>query len=348
MSRFVLPGQRVVIKANLVRASHPDQAIVTHPEVVRAVALLAREAGGQVVVADSPMGRFSAVALRHAYQESGLQALAEETGLALNTDTGIEALSHPEGITAKHFEVCRFLTQADVVISLPKLKTHNLMRFSGAIKNLFGVLPGLYKMPYHVKHHDPERFSEMLVDLLTLVRPRLSLMDGIIGMDGNGPSGGDLFPTGVILASPDAVALDMAAVSLVGLDPDSVPALRAAARRGLTALRLADIQFLGDSFETAQVEGFRPPRTGLDVSRVPGFLRRWATRMMTASPVAGSACTGCGLCMQHCPVNAVMIDNGRARMQPADCIRCYCCHEVCPSNAIELHQPRLVQALLRW
>ena len=347
MSRFVQPGQRVLIKVNLLWASHPDRAIVTHPEVVQAVALLAREAGGEVVVADSPGGRFSAGTLRRVYRESGLRAMADETGLTLNKDTGIVALPHPEGVTARRFEVCRFATRANVVISLPKLKTHSFVRFTGAIKNLFGVLPGLQKASYHAKHHDAESFSEMLVDVLTLVRPALTVMDGIVGMDGDGPSGGDPFPTGVILASPDAVAVDVAAVSLVGMAPSSVPALRAAARRGLTTLQLADLEFVGRSFEVACVEGFRPPAAGPDVSRVPVFLRRWARRLMVASPVAGPACTGCGVCRQHCPVGAVTIVNGRAHISLDDCIRCYCCHEMCPSSAVELRQPRLARALLR-
>ena len=145
MSRFVRPGQRVLIKVNLLRASQPDQAIVTHPEVVRAVGLLARDAGGRVVIADSPSGRLSTGTLRRAYRASGLQTVADETGLALNTDTEVTTLSYPDGVTAKRFEVCRYLTQADVVISLPKLKTHSFARFTGAVKNLFGVVPGLQK-----------------------------------------------------------------------------------------------------------------------------------------------------------------------------------------------------------
>jgi len=336
----------VVVKVNLLRASHPDRAIVTHPEVVRAVVLLAREAGGQVVVADSPGRRFSVGTLRRVYRESGLQAMADESGLALNTDTDIVALPHPNGLTAKRFEVCRYATQADVIISLPKLKTRGFVRFTGAIKNLFGVLPGLQKTSYHAKHHDAKSLSEMLVDVLTLVRPALTVMDGIVGMDGDGPSGGDPFPTGVILASPDPVAVDLAAVRLVGMEPSGVPALRVAARRGLTTLQLGDVQFVGDSFETARVEGFRPPATGPDISRMPGFLHRWAMRVMVASPMAGPACSGCGVCQRHCPVGAVMIANGRAHMNWDTCIRCYCCHEMCPSNAVELRQPRLARALL--
>jgi uncharacterized protein (DUF362 family)/NAD-dependent dihydropyrimidine dehydrogenase PreA subunit len=348
MARFVQPGQRVLIKANLLRVSRPERAVVTHPEVVRAVALLARDAGGKVIVADSPGGMFTTALLRLVYRESGLQAVADEAGLTLNRDTGIVALPHSDGVTAKRFEVCRYAAQADVIISLPKLKTHGFMRFTGAIKNMFGVVPGLQKMGYHAKHQDAQSFSDMLLDVLTLVRPALTVMDGIVGMDGDGPSAGDPFPTNVILAGPDAVAVDVAAVSLVGMEPRRVPALRAAARRGLTTLQLDDVPLAGDSFEAARVKGFRRPARQPEMSRLPAFLRRWAARIVVARPVPGPACTGCGVCQEHCPVAAVKIANGQAQVNLDDCIRCYCCHEMCPSDAIDLRQPRLVRALMRW
>ena len=342
MKSFVQPGQRVLVKPNLLMASAPEEAVTTHPAVVQAVVELAQEVGGHVMIGDSPGGPFTRGRLRSAYRESGYTEVAERTGAELNYQIdGAVRLPHEDGHLLKLVDVAAYATQADVIISLPKLKTHSLMHFTGATKNMFGVVPGVTKAGYHAKLQSIDHFAHMLIDVLTLVRPALTIMDGIVGMDGNGPSGGDPFPCHVLLASRDGIALDEVAVRLVGFDPQRIPPLRAAIERGLISGRREDVELLGDDFDALKVNGFRPAATGGNMRGLPSFLRNLLSRSLVATPKATAACTGCGDCERMCPVEAITIMDGRACMDLETCIRCYCCHEVCPERAIELRRPWL-------
>jgi uncharacterized protein (DUF362 family)/NAD-dependent dihydropyrimidine dehydrogenase PreA subunit len=349
MAQFVRPGQRVLVKPNLLRPSAPEQAVVTHPAVVRAVILLAQEAGAKVVVADNPVSPLlTERAWQHAYEQVGLAAVGAETGAELNTRIVAQQRPHPDGRLVKVVDVSSFLAETDVVINVAKLKTHGLMRYTGAVKNLFGIVPGLTKAGYHVKLQTVDRFADMLLDLVTYVHPTLSVMDAIVGMDGNGPGAGDPFPIGAVLAAPDPVALDVAALSLVGQEPASVPTVAAAVRRGWTSGRVEDLVLLGDDMARLRVAGFRMPRGGQRVMpNLPPFLRRLGAQQLVASPFVTEGCVGCQLCVEACPAHTIALANGTARIDLKDCIRCYCCHELCPVKAIELRQPLAAGLLAR-
>ena len=285
MARFVRPGQRVLIKPNLVLPSPPERAIVTHPSVLRAVVEQVQAAGGLPFIADNPVVLpVSRRGWESAYERAGWAAVAAETGARLNTSIVPQQHPHPEGRLLRVVDTSSFLAEADVVISLPKLKSHNFMRFTGAVKNLFGVVPGTTKFGYHLKLQTAERFADMLLDLTSFVRPALTIMDGVVGMDGDGPSGGDPFAAGVILASTDPVALDVAAIGVVGHEPLGVPAVAAAVRRGLSTGRLSDLEILGEELSRVRAGGFRlPPGHAPQVERVPSFLRPLATGQLAAS-----------------------------------------------------------------
>jgi len=340
-SRYVQPGQRVLLKPNLLRGTPPEAAVCTHPLVVAAVTRLVQEAGGIPVIGDSPGGPLTGALLRPVYQRTGMARVAEETGAELNWDVGQERVSHLDGHLVKSFEIGTYVRRVDVVISLPKLKTHGLMRLTGAVKNLFGTIPGTTKMAYHAKFPEPEQFGEMLLDLATLVRPALSLMDAVVGMDGPGPSGGDPFPIGVLIAGSDPSAVDLVAAELIGAEVEGVYTLRAATRRGLIPPRAEGLDLAGDPLTDLAVRGFRVPYARRTPGRLVSVLGRLVKRWMVAVPRANARCVACGVCVRNCPVDAIEIRDGRARMDLKTCIRCYCCHEMCPERAIDLDMPLL-------
>jgi uncharacterized protein (DUF362 family)/NAD-dependent dihydropyrimidine dehydrogenase PreA subunit len=345
MGQFVRPGQRVLLKPNLVRAAPSGEMVCTHPALVKAVVRLVQEAGGHPVIGDSPGGPFVAPWLRAVYRTSGMAEVARKTGAELNSDFSESRVSHLEGRRIKALEVGNFVINADVVISLPKLKTHGLMQLTGATKNLFGVIPGTIKPAYHAKFPDPEVFGDMLLDILDLIRPALTIMDSVVAMDGQGPSAGDPFPVGALLASTNGVALDVVAACLVGMNVHSILPLRAAVARGLTSGRATDVNIVGDSLSDFRVQGFRAPETRGTSTGIGTLIAQLFKQWFIAAPSSNGNCIGCGTCVKSCPVDAITLTDRRAHMDLDTCIRCYCCHELCPERAIDLRKPWLGRVL---
>jgi uncharacterized protein (DUF362 family)/Pyruvate/2-oxoacid:ferredoxin oxidoreductase delta subunit len=330
MRSFVKPGERVLIKPNLLKASPPDAAVTTHPEVVRAVIRLVREAGGFAMVGDSPgMGD-----LRKVCGKAGILAVVREEGATLvELDEPVEVKSSGR---FQRFEVARAAYEADAIINLPKLKTHGMTTLTGAVKNLFGCVPGRRKVQWHfntgVNH---ELFAVMLNELCALLKPRLTIMDAVIGMEGNGPGSGDPRRIGVVIAGRDPVAVDVVSSRLLGVAPERLPLIRAAAAAGLGETRLDRISVLGESLSNVKVRQFRlPPQTHLEWS-LPEWARRSLKNAFTSKPVIDQRlCIQCGICRDHCPQKAIESGRTKLEIRYRDCIRCFCCQEFCPQGAI--------------
>ncbi len=350
MSAFVQPGQKVMLKINLLSAAPPEKAITTHPAVVEAVVRLVQEAGGLPLIADSPGHSvpYNRMGLRRAYRITGMLEVAERTGAALNWDTATAQVSHPAGRLTKRLDVIKPLQECEVVISLPKLKTHVLTTLTGAVKNLFGVIAGYNKAVYHAKLHSLSHFSGMLLDIVSYVKPALTVMDAIVGMEGNGPGGGPPKKIGAILASQDGVVLDVVAARIVGLDPLAVPTLKQAGERGWWSGRAEDIETLGATIQEVFVADFVKPVIGprvdmsFGVPLLDNHVRPFLVNLVTLRPVPKNGrCTACGICQRSCPEQVISINDGLAVMDYRGCIRCYCCHELCPEGAIDLERSGL-------
>jgi uncharacterized protein (DUF362 family)/Pyruvate/2-oxoacid:ferredoxin oxidoreductase delta subunit len=316
-------GTSVLIKPNLLTAAPPEAAITTHPLVVRATAEYALGKGARVRVSDSnAMSSFAKVV-----EVTGLRTALK--GLPVELFELKEPRRVATGGTFGTIELARDSLGADVVVNLPKLKTHSQMGLTLAVKNLFGCVVGTGKPEWHFRvGENKELFAELLVHIYKAVRPAINLMDGILAMEGDGPGmGGTPRTLGVLMGSKDAVALDMAACRILGVEPSWLPTNRAAARMGLSA----EPEISGPMPE---IKGFKIPDTR-ELLFGPSFARGFLRRHIATRPSAVEAlCRDCGECARVCPAGAIEAAQGGPRFDYEKCIRCYCCLEVCPAGAM--------------
>ena len=345
----VRAGMRGGIKVNLVSALRPEAAATTHPALLSALVRLLRERGAEVVVGDSPGGVFTLPYLHKVYRTTGMDAVAA-AGAVLNENVEVREATFPEAYAAHTFRYTAWLDDCDLLINFCKLKTHGMMGMSCAAKNLFGCVPGTTKPEYHFRFPEPERFSDMILDLNRYFRPALCIVDAVVGMEGNGPTAGTPRPIGALLASADPHALDLVCASLIGLAPEDVPTLAAARRHGLIPATAAEVRVCGDpaAFALSDYQIVTVRRSMLFAGRGGAFGRMFsvtAGRLLRSRPHPQRSCIGCGKCRDICPAHAIEIKGGRAKIHRKNCIRCFCCQEFCPIGAMTVQRTLVARML---
>ncbi|MHB8157839.1 MAG: DUF362 domain-containing protein [Desulfocucumaceae bacterium] len=337
IKKLVKPGQLVALKVNLIARKKPDNSVTTHPSLVEAVAREVIKAGGRPVICDSPGGPYTKGLLKSIYRETGMEEVARKTGAELNYDTGEEIIKFPEGIVYKSYPIISPLARADVIIGLSKMKTHGMTTYTGAVKLFYGAIPGLKKAEYHFNLQRLQDFSQLLVDVTVLLKPHLSIIDGIWGMEGNGPVSGTPRFAGVLMASENPFSLDAAACRLMGISPAKIIHLKVAAGRGLVG-DLNSVQVEGDSPEVADPPFKLPGHKNIDFN-LPPTIKKLLGRWFQPRPVfSGEICAGCGDCARACPSAAIEINSGKAGVNLEKCIRCFCCQELCLHRAVSVYQ----------
>lgn len=338
--KFVSPGEKILLKPNLLAPEPPEKCVTTHPAVFRAAAEALLSKGAKVSYGDSPaMNTPERVA-----KKSGIFDAGEGLGLELADFKQGKTIFFQEGVQNKKFYIANGVLESDGIISLPKLKTHGLVKLTGAIKNQFGCIPGVLKGEFHVKLPDINDFARMLIDLNCLLKPRLFIMDGIMAMEGNGPRGGRPRKMGVLLFSADPVALDATVSRMVNVNPETIPTIRMGEKLGLGKYKKEDIDILGDSISNIICTTFDSGKS----SSIMSMNTKWLRNLMIPRPeIEETKCIQCGICVNMCPLKPGAVDwfKDDKSLPPVydynRCIRCYCCQELCPEGAISLKSPRL-------
>jgi uncharacterized protein (DUF362 family)/Pyruvate/2-oxoacid:ferredoxin oxidoreductase delta subunit len=348
MEQFIRPGEKILLKPNVLTGDVPEKAIGPHPTVFRAVARLAQAVTPHLSFGDSPgFGKPAAQVKRPQYAR-----MAEALGIPLADFEAGREVVFADSPFIKHFTFANGALDADGLISISKFKTHGFMLITGAVKNQFGCIPGALKAEFHIKTPSAIDFGKMLVCLNLYLKPRLYVMDGIVAMEGNGPRGGDLVAMNVLLLSADPIALDATMCRLIDLKPEYVPTIKPGKEWGLGTYLAEEIELLGDELAPLVNKAFKVSREPVRPATTPSGAVTTFKNLVSPRPVIDPAkCTRCGTCVTMCPVTPKAVDwhDGDKKQAPTHkyerCIRCFCCQELCPERAITVQMPLLGRVL---
>ena len=323
--------KKVIIKPNVLRLSTAEEHIVTHPSLLRAVVDKVEEMSpAEIVVGDNP-GMFNYGDNKKSFENTGLMAAAKGYYKNLG-DTSQQIDFNPDFMS--EVGVSKAILDSDILISLPKFKTHGLTVMTGAIKNSYGILPGAQKARLHRNAGTPERFHDVIVEVFNLRIPDLFIMDAVVGMEGNGPASPDLREIGLILAADNGVAMDGVVARMMGIDPDALIFLQKAKAMGLGDYAPQSIQIDG---EMQIITDFKlPPLGGEAISDNPVIQEYITARTRIRPQVDPELCTACEACIDHCPVAALSMEAFIPVVDTDICITCFCCQEICPEKAMTL------------
>lgn len=330
---------KVLLKVNLIGPKASDSAAITHSDFVRAIVQILKEYKCIVWIGDSSGGAIGGVApTAQSMIVSGLDKVAKEEGAVIkNFDKeGVVEVTPKSGITEKMY-LAKPMFDADFVINLPRLKTHSAAIYTGAVKNLFGCVPGLKKAEYHRCAPDPSNFGEVISDIHNAVNIGLNIMDGITAMQGEGPTAGEVYHAGKIIISTDPLALDTVASSMIGMEIEDIPILAKARKRQLGETNFDKIIISGDYNKPPKLSDFKYPKKFRSNKKSNyEFMVKLIDFLKTRPRINTKICRNCNMCVDSCPVKA--INKETKKINYDTCIECMFCHELCLHKAVELRK----------
>lgn len=314
-------GMKVLLKPNVLYAAPPEKAITTHPSILIALCKLLK--GCEIYIGDSP----GYANKDEAFKVSGISDVAEKfkTNLVNFNTTNLIVFKNDKNVFLKEVYFPKLIKEVDLIVNLPKLKTHGLMKYTGAIKNLYGFIPGGKKAYYHLMADSEEKFGQLLVELYRYVKPKLTIMDAVVGMEGFGPSAGNPKQTGLILASKDCLSLDIIASGIIGFKPEEIQTTKIAIEKGL----YSHIEKIGS--KDIRVK-YKKART-LE-KKLPRFIKRLIYKNRIR--IDNKKCKKCYICYAHCPAKAIK-KGEKLTIDNKKCIQCFCCHELCSHKAVRIN-----------
>ena len=333
---FIPSGSSILLKPNLLKASTPEQGVSPHPAVVRAVAEICMEAGaGKITIGDSPgFGSAEKIAER-----CGILEVARDLGIELKDFSETTTIAAQEGFFHKHFTVAKDVTEHDIIINLPKFKTHAMMGLTLSVKNLYGLFVGKQKVRWHLQSgSNHKHFARLLVELAYSIKPDLTILDAVMAMEGNGPGNGTPRKLGFISVSTDMLSLDVVAAEIAGVKQHKIPVLQVAEEMGFNT-SLKNIEVKGSSIDSLKIHDLKLA-SNMNIDG-PVLIRPlvWMLRKyMTTRPFVNKGlCEKCGICIEACPAGCISQASKEmpVKIESTHCICCFCCQELCPHGAIE-------------
>lgn len=349
LKKLIPRDSKVLLKPNMLSVESKESPVVTHYAVFEAVIRIIMEYSNNISFGDSPGFGDS----RKAAEKSGLMEVADKYGVKFEDFKESVHVKLDNSILCKSWNIAKVAYEAEVVISLPKLKTHAMAYYTGAIKNQFGCIPGTQKATWHTRMPDANNFCKMLLDLNTAVGTNFAILDGIIAMEGNGPKSGDPYKMNTLIMGKSLSAVDSVAVRLIGYDnPLETPVLKEAYDSKWGAVLPGDINILGEKLDSMKAKNFKLCRKGGSFYFINPKVTNFLRGMIAPNPtLIKDKCIGCGRCAEICPEKPLVIEmvkkgdilNPKWNMH--ECIRCFCCQELCPVGAIETKYSNLGKLL---
>jgi uncharacterized protein (DUF362 family)/NAD-dependent dihydropyrimidine dehydrogenase PreA subunit len=339
ITSFVKPGSRVLVKPNLLLSKGPEHAITTHPQVVSSVVHILKEINCRVIIGDGPSVWGNYIEnVDEVYEITGIKKVA--------LDEGVQLVSFDKRRMRDKFPLTAWLDECDYLVNLPKFKTHQLTLITGAIKNLFGLVSGTYKIELHKNHFKPAEFAKILVDIYQEAKPALTIIDGVLAMEGDGPgSSGSPRPLNLLLAGSDCVALDTVMAKIMGIKNQEILPTKEARLRGLGEGRLSKIEIVGEDIDKLGIPAFILPQIA-KVSNLPEAVKTILKSLIKYYPYSlRLKCTRCGHCVNICPRKCIALKKKGIVFNYKRCIACFCCQEGCPSAAIGLKKSLLAKLI---